>query len=553
MGETVNDIFDKVDYMIGCRLIGEMQNETYQDSQLFYDGDHWNGGKFWVGPTPSADDPIYKEVMDLVARNFICRNIIKEVVDRHIANVLAAEPYWKFTPKRDLGFGESPSGDEEKRMVEAEALLQGWIDKRIVPHENDDESDLFRQAMITLLLGSRSVFRLFVPPDELVNGQVPKGTMEESLDRIFVHHLPCVDAGLYLDPSSQRKIGMWRYDYRDIMLQYHRGIELTYLDRDKKTVIRTVGVAGATPDSNGNPWDAREGLMDGNARQAIDLGGRLTMYEMRRPAMIGKEIHSLQKMHNMNWTMWGRNVVLAGFLERVVLNAHLPKGLKVGAGSTYSLIGKEIVDQDGRRTIATPNVLWRDPVDVTSFKTSREASYHAILEQVNMAHYTLTGDSRLSAESRRQSLSDYAKDLRITAAAGELAFRWMLETVLKMAAVFSGEPNRYDDLRAEVTISANPSIVDPEVWLAVDQLVQSRMMSREKGMAEIGTVDIDSELNRMALEHSTKLAESLGVVPEVPAGAGGGAAAGGGGADGGPKPVVVKSFVRRPRGVPSGA
>lgn len=544
MGETVNDIFDKVDYMIGTRLIGEMQNETYQDSQLFYDGDHWNGGKFWVGPTPSADDPIYKEVMELVARNFICRNIIKEVVDRHIANVLAAEPYWKFSPKRDLGFGESPSGDEEKRMVEAEALLQAWIDKRIVPHENDDESDLFRQALISLLLCSRSVFRLFVPPDELVNGQVPKGTMEESLDRIFVHHLPCIDAGLYLDPSSQRKIGMWRYDYRDIMLQYHRGIELTYLDKNKKTVIRTVDVAGATPDSTGSPWDTSEGLMDGSARQTIDLGGRLTMYEMRRPAMIGKEIHSLQKMHNMNWTMWGRNVVLAGFLERVVLNAHLPKGLKVGAGSTYSLIGKEIVDQDGRRTIATPNVLWRDPVDVSSFKTSREASYHAILEQTNQAHYTLTGDSRLSGESRRQSLSDYSKDLRITAGAGERAFRWMLETVLKMAAVFSGDPTRYDDLRAEVTISANPSLADPDMLIAIDQLVNSRMISRERGMSEIGVNDIDSELNRIAGEKAGKLWETLGVPEEDPMLG----KVGGEGQPPAPKPVQVKSFVRRPRG-----
>ncbi|MCB0099485.1 MAG: hypothetical protein KDE46_27315, partial [Caldilineaceae bacterium] len=209
---------------------------------------------------------------------------------------------------------------------------------------------------------------------------------------------------------------------------------------------------------------------------------------------------------------------------------------------TYSLIGKEIVDQDGRRTIATPNVLWRDPVDVTSFRTTREASYHAILEQVNMAHYTLSGDSRLSAESRRQSLSDYSKDLRITANAGERAMRWLLETVLKMAATFAGDPTRFDDLRAQVTISANPAIADPEMWLAVDQLVTSRMISREKGMSEVGVSDIDAELNRIASERASNLWETLGVPEEAPADP----AAGSG--EGGSKPVVVKSFVRRPRG-----
>jgi hypothetical protein len=525
------EIFDKIDFMIGQRLIGEMQYPEYADSRLFYDGEHFNGGKFWIGPTPSPDDPIYGDVMAIVAKNFVSRNIIKEVVDRHVSNVLANEPYWKFSPKRELGFGESPNVDEEKRMVEAEALLQIWVDNRIVAYENEDQNDVFRDALVDLLLGGRAVLRLFVPPDELVNGQVPKGSMEESLNRIYIHHTPSEDSCLYLDPTSQRQIGLFRYDYSDMFAQFHRGIEFSYLNRQKQTVIRSIAIAGSEAD-------------EGDFAQpvTIDLGGRLTMFEMRRPPMIGKEIHSLQKLHNMNWTMWGRNTVLAGFLERVVLNAHLPKGLKVGAGSTYSLIGKEIVDQDGRRTIATPNVLWRDPVDVTSFRTTREASYHAILEQVNMAHYTLSGDSRLSAESRRQSLSDYSKDLRITANAGERAMRWLLETVLKMAATFAGDPTRFDDLRAQVTISANPAIADPEMWLAVDQLVTSRMISREKGMSEVGVSDIDAELNRIASERASNLWETLGVPEETPTdpGAGGG--------EGGSKPVVVKSFVRRPRG-----
>ena len=547
----MSKIFDQVNYNIGTRLIENMQYEDYKDSKLFYDGDHWGNGRFWIGPTPAEDDPSHADVMRLVEKNFISRNIIKEVVDRHIANVLAAAPYWKFSPKRELGFGESPSGDEESRMVEAEALLQQWVDNRIVAHENDDKSDVLREAMVGLLLGSRSVFRLFVPRDELVNGAVPRGNMEESLNRIYIHHLPITDAALYLDSYSQRQIGLWRYEYQDILLNTHSGMEFTYLDEKKRTVIRAEGISKLTG------LTGQSGEIEQQAPIALDLGGRLTMFEMRRPAMIGKEVHSLQKMHNMNWTMWGRNVVLAGFLERVVLNAHLPKGLKVGAGSTYSLIGKEIVDQDGRRSIATPNVLWRDPVDVGTFKTTRESTYHSILEQVNMAHYTLSGDSRLSAESRRQSLSDYSKDLKMTASAGENAFRWILETVLKMAATFAGDPNRFDDLRAQVSISANPGITDPDVWLAVDQLVQSRMMSRETGMSEIGIGDIDSELNRMALENATKLAESLGVVPEAPPGAAGGAGGGGGSSGGGEgtaaKPIVVKSFVRRPRGAPSGA
>ncbi|MCB0184792.1 MAG: hypothetical protein KDE31_11025, partial [Caldilineaceae bacterium] len=164
------EIFDKIDFMIGQRLIGEMQYPEYADSRLFYDGEHFNGGKFWVGPTPSPDDPIYGDVMAIVAKNFVCRNIIKEVVDRHVSNVLANEPYWKFSPKRELGFGESPNGDEEKRMVEAEALLQTWVDNRIVAYENEDQNDVLRDALVDLLLGGRAVLRLFVPPDELVNG-----------------------------------------------------------------------------------------------------------------------------------------------------------------------------------------------------------------------------------------------------------------------------------------------------------------------------------------------------------------------------------------------
>lgn len=549
----MSEKFDKIDYEIGQKLIGRVVNSDLTIAHAFYNGDHWQGGEGWIGPQPDQSSEAYSAIMSTIQKNFISRNVVQEVVDRHVSSVLAADPYWKFTPKRDLGFDEAPNDDESKRMVEAEALLQTWLDAKIMPRENDDRDDVLRESLAHLLVGGRSVLRVFVPPDELVNGQVPHGTMEESLERIFVHNTIASDSCVYLDSSSQRQIGVWRYEDVDIFDQINQGIEFTYLTKDRKTVIRTDVING--PDD----------YAGASAPAILDLSGRITMHEMRRPAIINEQVISLQKMLNLALTMWGRNTVLAGFLERVILNANIPKNLKVGAGTTYSLIGKEVVDQDGNRTLATPNVIWRDPVDVTSFRVTREAAYHSILEQVNMAHYTLTGDSRLSGESRRQSLSDYEKDLKITARAAEKAMRWLLETVLKMAAVFSGQPDRYDDLRVDVTISANPAVTDPEVWLAIDQLVQSRMISRESGMAGIGIMDIDSELNRIALEKSSNLWDSLGVPmeptelpPPEPAGDNptrddsGSRPSSGGSSNASSGTAVVRGYTRRRRSVGMG-
>lgn len=555
----MSEKFDKIDYEIGQKLIGRVVTSDLTVAHEFYNGNHWLGGEGWIGPQPDQSSEAYSAIMATIQKNFISRNVVQEIVNRHVSSVMASDPYWKFTPKRDLGFDEAPNADESKRMVEAEALLQTWLDEKIMPRENDDRDDVLRESLAHLLVGGRSVLRIFVPPDELVNGQVPRGTMEESLERIFIHNTISADSCVFLDAASQRQVGIWRYEDVDIFDQVHQGMEFTYLTKDRKTVIRTDAIMGSDNDDYSGV----------SAPALLDLGGRLTMHEMRRPAIINEQVISLQKMLNLALTMWGRNTVLAGFLERVILNANIPKNLKVGAGTTYSLIGKEVIDQDGHRTLATPNVIWRDPVDVTSFRVTREAAYHSILEQVNMAHYTLTGDSRLSGESRRQSLSDYEKDLKITARAAEKAMRWLLETVLKMAAVFSGQPDRYDDLRVDVTISANPAITDPEVWLAIDQLVRSRMMSRETGMSGIGIMDIDSELNRIALEKSSDLWTALGVPLEAtelppPAPAGGvpnrddsgsrsdSGGSGGSSSSAGAGTVQVRGFTRRRRSVGMG-
>jgi hypothetical protein len=171
---------------------------------------------------------------------------------------------------------------------------------------------------------------------------------------------------------------------------------------------------------------------------------------------------------NLAKTMLARNVVLGGFLERIILNAQLPgeyvedattkkktfvpSPLKTGAGTTNVLAGLPVSDATGRVTgYATPTIIYRDPVPVTTFNDTALAAYRGMLEEVHQLHAAIAGDATASGESRRQARADFEASLGATIAEVEAAGRWLLETALALAAAFSNQAGRFDALRATFT------------------------------------------------------------------------------------------------------
>lgn len=226
----------------------------------------------------------------------------------------------------------------------------------------------------------------------------------------------------------------------------------------------------------------------------------------------------MQKLLNLALTMLGRNVVLGGFLERVLINAQLPGAyrtdphtgkqvfvphpLEFGAGSVNALVGVEVRDEatGELKSYANPSVVYRDPVPVGTFADTRDIAYRAILEECQQAHALLSGDAAPSGESRRQALSDFLSSLRLTAPAVERAVRWLLETALHLAAHFAGQPGRYLDLRAVTICHLDTGPLGADEAKQVIDLVDAKLLSRETGMARVGIDDTDAEAQRIQAE-----------------------------------------------------
>jgi hypothetical protein len=521
----------------------------YAINRRLYDGDHWldgvdgsTDGAGWIGPRPSATETDYQSVLTEIRRAFISKNAVREVVERHIGGVVGQEPSWKLTPRRALGkvpkkrdippaaptpaegddpdveelpddavqmVDEEPNPAEQALIDEAETALTEWWDVR-------GAHGIIQDVIGTLLLARRGILRLFVPPgltetNKQTGGlEIPKNDLAQSLARIYIEGPDPTQATVVTDKPTQRQAGI--HIYRDEESKVDKA-ELVYLNDQGQTIIRILDNTDA-----------------GAATAPLDLGGRLTIYEMKRAALVTPQVRQQQYLLNMACTMMGRNVVLAGFLERILLNVQLPgvyegEGVdrrfvpdtfRVGAGTTNALMGATYVDEMGITRMATPSVVYRDPVPVDTFVATKADAYTSILEETDQLHAQISGDATASGESRKQARADFEMSLLDTQEQVNRAGRWLLETLLAMAAAFSGQPGKFAELRAvfECRIDTGPMGADDQSQ--VRENVKAGLMSEETGMARIGIDDVDAELERIAAERDTRMAHQAEMLALAP-------------------------------------
>lgn len=456
----------------------------------YYAGDHWQNGAGWTGPRPAVTDTDALTVLADIRKAFVSKNVVKEIVNRHSDGVLGREPNWALTPRRPLADDEAPTPEEQVLIDEAEAALTAWWDAR-------EALMVVQEALLRALRADgRAFLRVYVPPGDLdEQGQVPVGTLSESLERIWLHAPETGQAAMKTDQRTMQRAGVYAYEEDHI-----QQIELTYVDEVDQTVVRIL----------------RGGEDAASEQVALPIGGRLILYELRVDPLVTEQVRQNQALLNMARTMMGRNVVLAGFLERIILNGQMPgryeedtaTGLKrfipapfrVGAGTTNFIAGTAYTDEDGKTHVASPSVVYRDPVPVTTFEDTEQSAYRAILEEAHQLHALISGDAVASGESRKQARADFETSLQQSASRVQAAGRWLIETVLSMSAFFSGQPGRYDSLRAvfEVRIDAGPLSADE--LREISDRVDKKLLSRETAMSLQGVEDTDAEMQRIESE-----------------------------------------------------
>lgn len=469
------------------RLAGEALG--VEANRLYYLGDHWQAGAGWTGPRPKTSDVGYHDVMSEIEAAFTSKNTIAETIDRHRDAVIGSEPYWTITPRRPLKKDEQPTAEEQRLIEESEALLADWWTAR-------EALSLFQDCVATLLWAGRSYLRLIVPEAEIQNGIVPKAGLAESINRIYIDSPDIAQAAVAIDPRSMRKAGVYLYQAQE---GETRG-EMTYLDDAGNTVLRALGDGATT------------------ILTAIPLGGRLMIHELNRKLFTTAQIREQQALQNLGLTMLSRNVVLGGFLERIILNAQLPGeyvddpekpgqlkfvpgDLATGAGTTNAFAGIPIHDEAGNvKGYTTPSVVYRDPVATDTFENTIGRAYQSILEETNQLHAMIARDATASGESRIQATAEFARSLRRTRSAVNSAGCWLLETALALAANFAGAPGRFDSLRVNFTANINLGPMPAEQTDGVIKKKEAGLISIETAQSEIGIDDPKAEREKIASE-----------------------------------------------------
>jgi hypothetical protein len=502
-------------------------------NRAFYTGDHWQYGSGYIGPHPSQTDAAFNDAMVEIANIFTSQNAIREVTDRHAAGVVGRPFRWALVPRRATG-DSKPTTDEQTAIDEASGLLRQWLTARKVP-------TLIGNATATLLLAERAAIRLVVPAGlAKVNADgtttVAAKTIEQALAKVWPEHPTPEASAVACDDDTKLEAGVVTYEaseYDDATDKADTSeyAWICFLNQGGDTVIRILSdddEPAATPEATDDePGGVAVGESSidtprpGDAQ--LKLGGRLTMFEMHRPALITPQVQQSQRALNFAATMIPRNVTTGGFVERLLLDASVPgqyvvgpdnvkrfvpSPLKLGAGTTNFIEAAEYetTNPQGEKVVTRgkPTAVFRDPVKPDASITAKQEHYESILAECGQLHVLITGDAQASAVSRIQARAEYLNTLLKTKPEVEAALSWLIETALAMAEAIAQQPGKYTNVvRAQVSCKLDTGPITPEERKTIEASI-GVTISQETAMLMLDIEDVDAEQSRMAEDPASR-------------------------------------------------
>lgn len=420
------------------------KNTVAEKAWEYYIGNHL---QFWNGPSLPEDHPLYDKVQDEIARLFRVYNICAEVVDIYTA-ALVGKP-----------FSWSLKDDQGESNEEAKSLIEDWFNWQSEVGIDADLGDPISNCITQMLVrdqgnGAGVGYLRLYQPDIYSN-------LEPYQQVIF--HAPAPGT-----VKAERNVHgvLYKATYG-----YGNGEEEEYeLQEDGQTKITNLKTGEFT---------------------LADYGGRLPVIEMKGRSLINDAVQRGQDAINKTLTIKDINVESAGFLERILLNALQPgewvnnddgtktykpnpQGLNLGPGLVTFVSGIPLGDPDAPEGYTKPEVRYREPVPVETFRDSIAIDIATIYFQVGLAYLLSSGDGKISGKSRLTLKEDFLVRLRTYETKIEAAIRKLLVIVMKNLE----EP--YPFLKGYKPVV--------ELNLAVTPLPEERQQNREDVKAGIMSV-----------------------------------------------------------------
>lgn len=461
--------------------------KTATAARLFYGGDHWQGGKGWVGPLPSSssDASERSRLIAEINRQFISVNAVKEIADRQ-CNALFSRALTVSATARNAAEND---GDRPDLLIDE---LKSWFSR-------DDVVLSLRTAIMSRLLTGRAGLRFYIPPSSLADGGIKIVDLSQAQRQLFIDAAPDGSAGIYRHNKTRQEIAI----YVD---SEHAEAEIAYRPIGEEVI------------------EVRQLYQDDRRNNTYRVSlARLPIGELEPSApFISPQIMSQQKALNLSETMLSRNIVTAGFLERTLLNAQIDGNYQVGpdgkeryvpagpiswgAGITNVFSGVTVRNQAGQETISTPELVYHEPIKTDTFTATSDHHYARILAEAHQLHYLIAGDAVASGASRIAAMADHVISVLTDKIAIDRAFSWAAQTAASYIELMIGEPGRWTreyDITAEISAEFGP--ISPEMIDATVKAVQAELLSRRSGMQWIGIENAAAEAEQIEAEQRTPL------------------------------------------------
>lgn len=500
--------FTTLEYEDAIDLIPDKDADWFQINKKFALGDHWQAGDGWTGPRLDEGHPLSTDALSYIERIFVSEDTFNEIIERHADGVAGSEFTWSVVSAaaESEGGGASAAGQADQTLIdEAEILLREWIDTQ-------GAIKALHTAVSALLWSSRGPLRLYVPAgkrDE--SGVIPAAELPISIMRIFIESPDPEQTAVALDPDTKDEIGIYAYttsEDEDVA-------ELVYIKPESKEDERPLTVLRLTG--------------EGGEMVELDFGGRLTMYEMRQERLMTTSLVSNQKKLNHAATAEQSNLATAGWIARLILNGQMPGDYQRdqngdlvldnlgkpkfvadpmvwGPESVNFIVGVTTTDEDGNERIANPTYVREEPATPETFIKTKLETRKFMLSRAKQAYVFLADDGRVSGESRLRARSDFESSLNKTKQELDKAITWLLETVLAMAATFSGKPGYFDAVRVTADAQIDIGIVTPEERRVAKEMYEAGLVSKRTALTWIGINDVEGELEQMQIEAAEGIA-----------------------------------------------
>lgn len=484
--------------------------ENFDTNKKLFNGDHWRDGSGWTGPKPDPTKAtVQANVMTRIKRQFVSKNVVKEVIKRHVNALFGNSPSISIIPNRELPDADETSEEEQQRINEIEHAVGNWIKDRRVFEE-------LKRSLRYALYGNRSVIRFYIPSGFLdPDGRLEDiETLEDAMNLIYLDVEDPDSATVYTDEATKREVGI----FKSKDMEDEKGvIELSFVLTERDLLVDDEDDATDFPDFGqlanvGKSFivSIKKGEEDYQTTEPIELHGNITMFQVEREPLITPQVIQNQDLLNKTLTMWSANLDWSGFVERIILNG-MPPGewkkdtegdlkyeqegdLESGPSTTAFISGVPKFDEVGNIVGAErPSVVFRDPINPETFRVTRETSYVNILEEVHQSHILLQAESGTSGISRREARQDYIDDIKDSKLAMDLAGNWLVNTLLYLSEWLMGEEKEDIDYRANFRTHMTVGAVTKEDIDMLAVLKDHDWISDETAMSRAGIDDVEAE------------------------------------------------------------